>query len=114
MCVKIHKVNYIPADTWIGQGYKRGQYPEGKYYGGNGTFREFAPADVEVVAYSDAGYRLIFRIGYDIRRILGRSRLTYRLYERVRDASPVYVEVVRSGDRWEISEDSLCDWIGNC
>ena len=114
MKAKISEVNYIPADTWIGQGYKRGQYPQGKYYGGNGTFREFAPADVEVVAYSDAGYRLIFRIGYDVRRILGRSKLTYRLYERVRNSSPEYVELVRAGNRWEISEGSLRDWIGNC
>ena len=114
MDAEICEVNYIPADTWIVQGYKRGQYPQGKYYGGNGTFREFAPADVEVVAYSDAGYRLTFRIGYDIRRILGRSKLTYRLYERVRDTSPEYVEIVRSGRHWEISEDSLYDWISNC
>ena len=114
MDAEICEVNYIPADTWIGQGYRRGQYPQCKHVGGNGTYREFAPADVEVVAYSDVGCRLTFRIGDDIRRILGRSKLTHRLYERVRDASPEYVGLVRSGNRWEISEDSLRDWIGNC
>lgn len=113
MNAKICEVNYIPADTWIGQGYRHGQYPQCKHVGGNGTYREFASADVEVVAYS-VGDRLTFRIGSDIRRILGRSKLTFRLYERVRDSSPEYIELVRSGGRWEISEDSLCDWIGNC
>ena len=114
MDAEICEVNYIPAATWIRSGYKRGQYPQGKYYGGNGTFREFAPADVEVVAYSDDGDQLTFRIGYDIRRILGRSKLTYCLYERVRDASPEYVELKWSSDRWKISEGSLRYWIGNC
>ena len=114
MEAEIEEIKYIPSDTWIGQGYKRGQYPQGKYYGGNGTFREFSPADVKVVAYSDNGKHLVFRIGYDIRRILDRSKLTYHLYERVRDASPESVELIWSGDHWEISEDSLQDWIGDC
>ena len=61
----------------------------------------------------DNGHRLTFKIGDAVRRITGYRRLTWKLFCHVRDAQPYQVDLVRCGDRWEISESSFEDWLGN-
>lgn len=113
MQAKIIEINYIPGESYIQTGFRRGQYPSARtYYGGNGTYRVCYPGDVEVVAYAD-GRRLTFRIGTDIRRIADRRNLTRDLVDRVRNATPGWVEVENCEGRWIICEDCLDSWIGS-
>jgi len=106
----IIQINYLPGDNWIETGFRRGQYPSGCYHGGNGTYRCFSPADIEVVAMAN-GRRLSFRIGYDVKNILGCRQLRRSLFERVRNANPGTVDLVRSNGRWEICDEDLRDWL---
>jgi len=106
----IIQINYLPGDNWIETGFRRGQYPSGCYHGGNGTYRCFSSADIEVVAMAN-GRRLSFRIGRDVRNILGCRRLTRSLFERVCCASPSTVDLVCCNGHWEICDEDLRDWI---
>ena len=63
MRARIIKMNYIQgrSDSYIEQGYKRGQHPRGGiYYGGGGTYRVIycTPADIEVFGIDDNDRRL--------------------------------------------------------
>ena len=113
MRVEIYEINYIPGDSYIQTGFRRGQYPRANtYYGGNGTYRVCYPGDVEVVVHAD-GHQLTFRIGSDIRRIVGCRNLTRNLVSRIRNASPGWVELENQNGHWGISEESLKVWLGN-
>lgn len=67
-------------------------------------------ANIEVFAEDDFGRRLVFKIGHEVCRIMGRSRLAKILSERVINSSPGEV-FWRSVGRWKICEDSLQDWL---
>ena len=113
MKVEICEINYIPGESCIQTGFRRGQYPRANtYYGGNGTYRVCYPGDVEVVAYAD-GHRLAFRIGSDVRRIVGCRNLTRSLVSRICNANPGWVELENQGGHWEIREETLSGWLGN-
>ena len=118
MKARIIKMRYIQgqSNSYIEQGYKRGQCPRGGiFHGGCGTYRVIyaTPADIEVEGVDDYNRNLHFKIGDAVRRITGYRRLTWKLFCRVRDAQPYQVDLARCGDRWEISESSLEDWLGN-
>ena len=118
MKAKIINIKYIrcQSDSYIKQGYKRGQYPQsGIYHGGCGTYRVIysTPADIEVEGVDDYNRSLYFKIGDAVRRLTGCRRLTWKFFCRVRDAQPYEVYLVRCGNRLEISESSLVDWLQN-
>lgn len=89
----------------------------GKILGGsNGTnlcLTGFGKADVEVtLKYNGEIYPI--SIGSEIRRVLDRPRITRKLAERIRNASPSVVEVVEEKDNeLMISKETISQWLSN-
>lgn len=113
MNAKVIDVEYKASDSWIQQGYSRGRYPTGKAYGGNGTYRVFAAAEIDVMVEADNGRRYTISIGRDVRDILGRARLTRRMYDSLVARAPDAVGVENDGERWKIDESDLKDWVNS-
>ena len=118
MYAEIISIEYIPAESFIDQGYKRGQYPDApKYYGGGGTFRTFYPSymEVRVVPVDDDDNRVLTLIieSKDVRSITGYGRFSYRLFERIRDAAPDEIELENNGGHWSATQKSLREWFCN-
>ena len=118
MTAKIIGIQYKPCenDSFIEQGFKRGQTPDcGKWYGGNGTYRIIGstPADITVVVVTQDGEQLKLNIGDKVRRIKRYCRLTSQRADRICDGHPQQIELVKSGNHWNISETSLVEWLKN-
>ena len=118
MYTEIINLKYIPAESFIDQGYKKGQYPNArKYYGGNGTFHIFYPSymEVKVVPIDDDDNRVLTLIigSDDVRLITGYGRFTHSLFERIRDAAPDEIELERRDGYWKATQESLNAWFCN-
>ena len=105
-------VRYIPADnyTYIDQGYKRGEYPEGYVLGGgNGTYRMWggSRADIEILLQTNERKLIKVLIGDDVRRIMKRTRLTEHLAERIIAAQPIDIEI---DSNKKVLEQDLQSW----
>jgi len=113
MIGNIIRINYLSAEKWIKTSLRRGQYPSGcGYQGGNGTYRCFSSADIEVEVWAN-DRQLTFRIGGKVRNILGCRKLTRSVFERVRSTNPRTVDLVCCNGHWEICDEDLRDWIEN-
>lgn len=114
MKARIIRVRYIPAETFIEQGLKRGCYPNAPMYrGGGGTYRTFYPShmEVDVISVDDDARRFTLVIeSRVVRSITGYERFTRRLFERIRDAAPYEIELERCDGGWKPTRESLADW----
>ena len=68
-------VTWVKGDSAIYTGYRNGERPKGKSYGGNGTFRVNSPSEVLLELETKDG-NLSVDINHSLKKILGWKKMS--------------------------------------